>query len=120
MQTLIADDVRELCRVDDIQDNNAKGFPAAPGGFNGLLAVRRGEMVRVYLNNCPHIGTPLDWMPDKFMTVDKKFLICAVHGAEFEVSDGKCLRGPCQGDYLEAVPFDIRDGVICVAANAGL
>ena len=41
MQTLIAEDIRALCRVDDIQDNEAKGFPPAPGGFNGLLAVRR-------------------------------------------------------------------------------
>jgi nitrite reductase/ring-hydroxylating ferredoxin subunit len=82
--------------------------------------VRNGETVRVYLNSSPHIGTPLDWTPNKFLSHDKKFIICATHGAEFAVTDGECLRGPCRGDYLEAVAVEIRDGMICVPADAGL
>ena len=120
MQTLIAEDVRELCRPEDIPDGDALGFPPAPGGFTGLMAVRQGDTTIVYLNSCPHIGTPLDWMPNKFMSLDKRYIICATHGAEFEVADGKCISGPCKGDLLEKVPFEIRNGVICVAANAGL
>ena len=120
MQTLIPDDVRVLCRPEEIPDGDAIGFPAAPGGFTGLMAVRQGGKVLVYLNSCPHIGTPLDWMPNRFMSIDKQFIICATHGAEFTVANGECLKGPCKGDYLEAVPLEMRDGVICVAANAGL
>lgn len=120
MRDLISDDVRELCRPEDIPDGDALGFPPAPGGFTGLMAVRQGETVLVYLNSCPHIGTPLDWMPNRFMSLDKRFIICATHGAEFVVADGECVSGPCKGDYLEKVPFEVRDGVICVAANAGL
>ena len=60
METLIPGEARELCRVEEIEDGGAKGFPPAPGGFSGLVAWRNGEIVKVYVNSCPHIGTPLD------------------------------------------------------------
>ena len=62
METLIEGEARELCRVKDIVDGQTRGFPAAPGGFNGLVAYRAGETVAVWVNSCPHIGTPLDWI----------------------------------------------------------
>ena len=120
MESLITTETRELCRVEEIEDGGAKGFPPAPGGFSGLVAYRKGESVHVYVNSCPHIGTPLDWMPDKFMTRDGKYIICATHGAAFAPMTGECLLGPCKGDYLDVVKFEIRDGVIVVPASAGL
>ncbi|HEY8288735.1 MAG TPA: Rieske 2Fe-2S domain-containing protein [Acetobacteraceae bacterium] len=124
METLIPDpppdEPRALCRLEDIADGGAKGFPAAPGGFTGLMAVRRGNTVRVYVNACPHIGTPLDWTPDRFLSADGERIICATHGAEFTIEEGACIRGPCRGDHLEAVVFEIRDGTIYVAKDAGL
>ena len=72
----------------------AKGFPPPPGGFTGLFAVRQGDAVHVYVNSCPHIGTPLDWMPDRFLSADGSLIVCATHGAEFRIADGECLRGP--------------------------
>jgi nitrite reductase/ring-hydroxylating ferredoxin subunit len=111
---------RVLCRVEDIPDGGAKGFGPAPGGFTGLLAVRQGDAVFVYVNACPHIGTPLDWTPDRFLSADGRHLICATHGAEFRIADGFCVRGPCQGDRLEPVAAEIRDGTICVPGDAGL
>jgi len=83
METLIPTEARALCRVDEIADGDAKGFPPAPGGFSGLVAWRQGDDVRVYVNSCPHIGTPLDWLPDRFMSRDGKYIICATHGAAF-------------------------------------
>ena len=120
METLIPQEVRALCRVEDIADGTAKGFPPAQGGFSGLLAWRKGADVHVYVNACPHIGTPLDWLPDRFMTKDGKYLICATHGAVFAPVTGECLLGPCQGDKLDAVTCEIKDGVIYVASDAGL
>ena len=73
-----------LCRVDDIPDGGAKGFPPPPGGFTGLFAVRQGDAVFVYVNSCPHIGTPLDWTPDRFLSADGSRIVCATHGAEFD------------------------------------
>ena len=120
METLISGEARALCHVDEITDGGTRGFPPAPGGFNGLVAYRKGETVLVYVNSCPHIGTPLDWMPDQFMSRDGKYIICATHGAAFTPVTGECVLGPCKGDYLDKVKYDIRDGVIYVAGNAGL
>jgi nitrite reductase/ring-hydroxylating ferredoxin subunit len=115
-----ADAPRALCRLEDIPDGGAKGFPPAPGGFTGLMAVRQGDAVFVYVNSCPHIGTPLDWTPDRFLSADGKRIVCATHGAEFQIADGLCIRGPCHGDRLEPVVAQIEDGTIYVPADAGL
>jgi nitrite reductase/ring-hydroxylating ferredoxin subunit len=120
METLIPAEARALCRMDEIVDGTTKGFPPAPGGFSGLIAYRTGDAVSVYVNSCPHIGTPLDWLPDQFMSRDGKYIICATHGAAFAPTTGECLLGPCKGDYLDTVKTEIRDGVIYVPNNAGL
>ncbi len=112
--------MRTLCRLDDIPDGGAKGFGPPAGGFTGLFAVRRGAEAFVYVNACPHIGVPLDWAPDRFLTSDGSRIICATHGAEFGIEDGMCLRGPCLGDRLEAVMIHVKDGMILVAEDAGL
>lgn len=117
---LPTDDLRALCRVEDVPDGGAKGFPAAPGGFIGLMAVRQGDTVFVYVNSCPHIGTPLDWTPDRFLSRDGQRIICATHGAAFLIPTGECVGGPCKGDFLEAVPTQINDGTIYVPKDAGL
>ena len=120
MSSLFPGQPRPLCRLTDIPDGGAKGFPAPPGGFTGLFAVRRGETVAVYVNACPHIGTPLDWAKDRFLSADGMMIVCATHGAQFRVEDGVCVSGPCRGDRLERVVTQVRDGTIWVPENAGL
>jgi nitrite reductase/ring-hydroxylating ferredoxin subunit len=111
---------RALCRLDDLPDGAARGFGPAPGGFTGLFAVRQGDAVVVYVNSCPHIGTPLEWIADRFLSHDGSLIVCATHGAEFRIADGECIRGPCFGDRLEPVMTEIRDGIIYVPEDAGL
>ena len=110
--------MRTLCAVADIPENGAKGFPGAEGSFSGLIAVRQGEAVYVYENACPHVGTPLDWLPDKFLSADGRHLICATHGAEFTIATGQCVSGPCQGDYLTLVKAEVQDGLILIPSDA--
>jgi nitrite reductase/ring-hydroxylating ferredoxin subunit len=111
---------RILCPLHDIPDGKARGFPGRPGGFMGLLAVRRGGAVFVYVNSCPHIGVPLEMMPDRFLDGAGRHILCSVHGASFRIEDGYCLSGPCMGDSLEAVPARIdAGGMIRVPADAG-
>ena len=81
-------DLRALCQLDDLPDRAAKGFEGFPGSFIGLVAVRQGDTVRVYQNACPHIGTPLDWTPDRFLSADGRYLVCATHGAQFTIDTG--------------------------------
>ncbi len=112
---------RLLCRLDDIPDGTSKGFPAAPGAFTGLFAIRRGRRVWVYVNSCPHIGLPLDPMPDRFLDAKKQAIICSAHGARFRIEDGFCSSGPCYGESLEAVPARIDEaGQVFVPEDAGL
>jgi nitrite reductase/ring-hydroxylating ferredoxin subunit len=108
---------RTLCPLAEIPDGGAKGFPAAPGGFVGLFVVRRGQRVFAYVNSCPHIGVPLDWLPDRFLSADAGRIVCATHGAEFRIEDGVCLRGPCLGDGLERVMIQLEGGMIMVPEN---
>jgi len=112
MEGLIRGKMRALCRVEEIPENGAKGFAGAEGSVTGLVAIRQGADVYVYENACPHIGTPLDWTPDRFLSADGLFIICATHGAEFTIATGKCISGPCRGDQLTQVNVVIRNGVI--------
>jgi len=114
METVNPAGMRTLCRVTDIPENGAKGFPGTDGAFTGLVAVRQEDQVYVYENACPHIGTPLDWTPDRFLSVDGRHLICATHGAEFTIATGTCISGPCRGDKLTSVNSVVHDGVILI------
>jgi len=115
----LIDTARLLCRVEDIPDGGARGFPGPPGSFTGLFAIRRGERVFVYVNVCPHIGTSLNLLPDRFLSADGTRIVCSTHGAAFRIEDGFCTAGPCAGDRLEVVPCEIRDGAVRVAVDAG-
>ncbi len=106
--------MRVLCRLQDIPDHGSKGFTGPPGGSAGLFAVRSGGTVVVYVNVCPHIGTSLDLVPDRFLSADGARIVCATHGAEFRVEDGICVAGPCAGDRLEAVPCELRDDAVLI------
>jgi nitrite reductase/ring-hydroxylating ferredoxin subunit len=111
---------RVLCRLDEIADGQSKGFRPPPGAFTGLFAVRRGDQVVVYVNACPHIGSPLDWSPDRFLSSDGSRIVCSMHGAQFDIGSGLCTHGPCKGDHLERVAHRIEDGCLIVAVDAGV
>ncbi len=113
------DELRALCRLEDLQDGTSKGFPPPPGGFAGLFAVRQGDAVHVYVNACPHLGLPLDWVPDRFLSTDASRIVCATHGAAFRIADGVCRQGPCHGVRLDPVLIQVKDGIVFVPVIAG-
>lgn len=95
---------RVLCRADEIGETAGKGFVLGEGRWKReIFVVRKAGRIYGYVNSCPHAGTPIDWMPDRFFTNDGEYLICATHGALFEVADGYCVRGPCGGLSLDPV-----------------
>lgn len=105
-----------LGRLDDIDDGGTAGFNIdAPGGRRFYMAIRRGADVYVYVNACPHLGSPLDFAPGRFLNLEKTHVLCATHGALFRIEDGFCISGPCAGKSLEAVPFEICDGLIVLS-----
>jgi len=95
-----------LCHRDEIPERQAKGFELS--GQKLLVAKYDGRFF-VYRNQCPHTGVSLDWQPDDFMSFDQRFFQCAAHGALFQIKDGYCIAGPCSGQSLTPVPFELVD-----------
>jgi nitrite reductase/ring-hydroxylating ferredoxin subunit len=87
------------------------------GTAESLILHRDGDVVRAWLNVCPHQGRRLDWAPGKFLKSKDGLLVCAVHGASFELQRGECVAGPCRGDCLRAVAVEVRDGMVVLAAG---
>lgn len=82
------------------------------GIASSILMSREGDSVVAYLNTCPHAGRRLDWAPGQFLISKDGLLVCAAHGASFEIGSGECVAGPCRGQSLLNVPVDVRDGAV--------
>lgn len=104
---------QRLCTLNDLPEQQPVAFDVEIAGeFESVLLVRQGAQIRAYLNICPHAGRRLDWAPGKFLMEDGR-LICAAHGASFEMSEGVCVAGPCKGQSLSAFAVRIeQDDVI--------
>jgi len=117
---------RPLCRLDDIPDGEGLGFSLdleetarLAAGHAEIFVVRRGGQVFGYANSCPHLSSPLDWVENQFMTPDKTHIMCATHGAQFRIEDGRCVSGPCEGDRLVALRVSIRRGDVVLDGPGG-
>lgn len=82
------------------------------GVAESLILHRSGDRVRAWLNICPHAGRRLDWAPGRFLLSKTGQLVCAAHGATFELDAGECVAGPCRGQSLRAVPVAVVDGAV--------
>ncbi|MAN80709.1 MAG: (2Fe-2S)-binding protein [Rhodospirillaceae bacterium] len=98
-----------LCRLDDIADGGSAGFEVAG---KSVMAIRQGDQVYAYVNSCPHVGTPLDMWPGRFLTRDGEYILCATHGALFRIEDGHCVAGPCVGRGLTPVETRVENDVV--------
>lgn len=84
------------------------------GVAESLIVRRNGTDVHAWLNVCPHAGRRLDWAPGRFLVGKDGLLVCAVHGASFELPSGACVAGPCRGESLRAVPVRVEDGAVWI------
>lgn len=101
-----------LCSIHDIPEDESRGFDV---DGQSLFAVKKDGQIYVYVNSCPHIGIALEFQPDEFLDMEKRFIQCANHGALFEIENGDCIAGPCAGKALKAVPFTVENDNICVS-----
>lgn len=105
-----------LCAVEQVPEGGALGVQATlHGRSTALVAVRRGALVWVYHNRCPHFSIPLDYQPGTFSTYQGQLLMCAHHAAMFRFADGHCIDGPCAGAHLDSVAVCVRDGQLWLA-----
>ena len=108
-----------LCAVNDVPENGSNGFiiETDKGRFGAMIIRQKTEVddaFFVYVNSCPHIGSPLDLQPGRFLNQDGTHIICTTHGALFRIDDGYCVSGPCAGANLMALDAMQRDGDIYV------
>ena len=110
---------RVLCRLADVPDPGARAFTAGAGDWplRGFL-VRRGGALRAYVNHCPHQGHPLNLRPDGFLAPDRRLILCASHGALFEIETGLCVAGACAGRRLASVPIAVEGGLVLLGLGA--
>ena len=110
------DESLTVCRLDEIPDGGSRGFTVETArGTRDIFIVRRGEAVFAYENSCPHVGTPLDWVPDQFLSADRSHIVCATHGAQFRIEDGMCFSGPCHGVPLPPIAVEVAEGMIVLS-----
>lgn len=108
-------------RLDELDDPGCREFQIGEGDwpYRGFV-VRQGDKVYAYQNFCAHVGHPLNWSPDSFLSKDRRAILCSSHGALYEIDTGLCFRGPCVGRSLRAVDVDVRDGTIYVTGPVSM
>ncbi len=97
-----------LYKFSDLKNLESRGFVFGKGSNRfEMFIVRKDDNIFGYINACPHIGSPLEFMPNQFLNLDKTLIMCATHGAQFEIDNGLCVIGPCKDQHLPPVPVAI-------------
>ena len=95
-----------LIRRSDLPDSGLIAVDADIDGETASILVDCSRNpLQAWANACPHQGRRLDYAPGKFL-IDKGRLVCAAHGATFQLDDGLCVGGPCRGEHLSSVAIE--------------
>lgn len=105
---------QRLCEAEALQERGQAhvfdlllyGAPAR--GF----ALRFDGKVVAYVNRCVHVPTEMDWQEGQFLDMDKRWILCSIHGAAYEPADGRCVGGPCGRGKLTTIAVEERDGQV--------
>ncbi len=90
-----------LCRADEIVEGEARAFSSPTGSRTKLFVVRREAKLFAYWDACPHYGdTPMAWRNNEYLNASRDRIVCASHGAEFDIETGRCVLGAALGKSL--------------------
>lgn len=102
-----------LCTLSDLSENTPIEVTfEADSETHYLFAVLIDKQVHVWKNSCPHQGRPMNWAANQFLVDKKKQLVCAAHGACFNMQSGLCTSGPCSGESLIAYDVYIQSDYV--------
>ncbi|HKY82386.1 MAG TPA: Rieske (2Fe-2S) protein [Sphingobium sp.] len=90
----------EELAVGQIKPFMVKGWP--------IIIARSTAGLRALLNRCSHAATALEGG-----RVRRDFIICPLHGAQFDLATGACLS-PTPYPTIRTFPLTIVDGMIAV------
>ena len=105
-----------LCKVSDLEETGAFGvsIDTDEGPLDVMLIknpeASEGEsQVLAYRNTCPHLSIPLELEEHQFLEHgNPSIILCSTHGARFQVEDGLCILGPCEGLSLSKIGITIQ------------
>lgn len=98
-----------LCHIDELPDGDSRGFDPLQRGQDSVLLVRQGMHVHAWRDSCPHHDTPMAWRKDAYLNASGDRIVCAAHGAQFEIETGLCTLGPCLGQSLTSIPVRLDE-----------
>ncbi len=81
------------------------------------FAIRYAGRVRAYINRCSHMGLQLDFRAGSFFDNEKRYVICATHGALYDPVTGACRAGPCNDTGLVALAVTETDGQVMLISE---
>jgi nitrite reductase/ring-hydroxylating ferredoxin subunit len=89
----------------------------APADYDAvpILIVRSGDIVRAWINVCPHQGRPLCLPSGRTLVSEGRFIVCPFHGASFDLETGACAGGPAGKSALKPAPIRIENGQVIAA-----
>jgi nitrite reductase/ring-hydroxylating ferredoxin subunit len=111
---------RVISRIEESRPGSVKKFWIVCEKYkiDGLLVNEQGNF-HAYVNRCRHMPTPLDFIRERFVSEDGKYLMCYTHGALYEFATGQCVAGPCKGQALYRLPVSIDRGEVLVGCPPG-
>jgi nitrite reductase/ring-hydroxylating ferredoxin subunit len=96
-----------LFRSDEIAEGEARAFPPPGRSRPKLFVVRRHCALFAYWDACPHYGdTPMAWRTNQYLNAARDRIVCASHGAEFDIETGRCVLGAALGKSLTSAPIE--------------
>ena len=100
---------QRLCTVEELRTLTSNGeamrfeVRGPQGPLPAFVMLLEGGP-RAWLNRCAHVPVELDGVPGRFLDESGRVIVCATHGAVYDPTSGRCLRGPCKGKALYPVP----------------
>jgi len=107
-----------LCQLEDISEGEARAFGPFDGSRKKAFVVRRNGRLYAWWDTCPHYGAPMAWRANAYLNAARDRIVCAAHGAEFEIDTGLCLLGAALGQRLTPAPIEATpDGDVIFKKN---
>jgi nitrite reductase/ring-hydroxylating ferredoxin subunit len=102
---------RVLCRLDDLSEGEARAFGPFDGSRRKAFVVRKSGRLFAWWDSCPHYdGAPMAWRTNAYLNAARDRIVCASHGAEFEIETGRCTLGAALGQSLTPAPIEVTSG----------
>ncbi|HYD47430.1 MAG TPA: Rieske 2Fe-2S domain-containing protein [Terriglobales bacterium] len=107
-----------VCRAEELAPGQTRKFLLQVcGREEECFALNYRGRLYAYVNRCCHVPMSLDWVDNQFFTEDKRYLLCATHGACYVPDTGECIDGPPVGKFLTAVAVTIEGDQVIARAT---